>query len=36
LAMLDLVLRRTPNVQFRQDYLDGHDASIVAFLEPNA
>jgi cyclopropane fatty-acyl-phospholipid synthase-like methyltransferase len=36
LAMLDLVLKVTPNVQFRQDYLDGHDASIVAFLEPNA
>ena len=35
LGMLELVLDSTPNVLFRQDYLDGHDASIVAFLESN-
>ena len=28
LAMLDWALCRTPNVQFRQDYLAGHDATV--------
>lgn len=28
LAMLDWALRHTPRVSFRQDYLDGHDATI--------
>lgn len=29
IAMLDWATRRTPIVQFRQDYLTGHDAAIV-------
>jgi len=28
LAMLDWALERSPSVRFRQDYLDGHDATI--------
>lgn len=32
-AVLDWALERTPNVRFRQDYFDGHDAT-VAMLPP--
>ncbi len=35
LAMLDFALARTPNVRFRQDYMQGHDATI-AMLRPEA
>lgn len=31
LKMLDWALKRTPDVRFRQDYLDGHDATIAMF-----
>ncbi len=31
LAMLAWAFEKTPNVRFRQDYLDGHDATIALF-----
>lgn len=36
LAFLVPIFERTPNVAFRQDYLDGHDGTIVAFLDHNS